>query len=416
MSQGGERSETTGRFARELGPTLLVVVSVWLGWQVVREFVAERFPVRQAIQMSPGSALVLSRAADAELSAKRYDNAEVLAREALSKAPFTSSSLRVLGLTVAEKGDTARADQMLTLAGNWSLRDDPAHAWLMQHRLERGDYRSAFAHADTLARRRLDLRPRIFDFFRVAAVHDPRAMRSLIVLLAAKPPWRREFLDGLNTSVDGLSLSATLAIGAAASPAAYSDAELAALYSALSSRGLVAAMAEVRRRTSGGGSMPMLVDGDFDAPSGQAPYDWTLRSAAGVIVETLPDELRGDIALRVQHGSFDAQPLIFQLVHLKPGSYRFSGQARIETGAAGERLSWTVSCLESAKVLTPRIPLSGETWRPFAANFTVPAENCTAQWVRLEPLPSHGRATVVAWYDRLAIAPINAVEPAASGL
>jgi hypothetical protein len=410
LSQTEERSNGIGRLARDVGPTVLVVAAVWLGWQVVRELVAERLPVHLAIQVSPASASVLTRGADAELVAKRYDNAETLAREALGRAPFSAASLRVLGLVTAEKGDEARADQLLTLAGNWSLRDDPAHAWLMVHRLKRGDYNSAFAHADTLARRRPDMRPRLFEFFRMAATHDLRAMRSLIILLAAKPPWRREFLDDLNTSVEGLGLSAALAIGATGSKGPYSDAELAALYSGLLSKGRLAAMAEVRRRTSPGGATPMLVNGDFDAPSRQVPFDWLYRSAAGVVVEILPDELRGDVALRAQHGSFDIQPLAYQMVQLKPGRYRFSGQARVESGEAGDRLTWAVTCLESAQVLTPRIRLSGEAWRPFAAEFSVPAENCTAQWVRLEPLPSHRRATVVAWYDRLAITSINGPE------
>lgn len=412
MSLAGNPPPAKKGLVREYAPTVVAVLSVWLGWQVVRELVTERAPPAQAIQIAPDSASVLSRAAEVALQTEDHDTAALLAEEALARAPFSSRSLRVLGLATAEKGNEVLADEMLTLAGNWSLRDDPTHAWLMQYRLRRGDYRSAFAHADTLARRRPDLRPRLFEFFDLAARSDPRAMGALLQLLSANPPWRRDFLDDLNTSSEGLTLGATLAIGAANTRAAFTPAELAALHSGLLSKGQIGAMAEVRRRTTRPGG-PLLVDGDFDAPTHQPPYDWMLHTAAGVIVETRVDEVRGGTALRVQHGSFDAQQLAFQLLHLKPGRYRFSGEGRVESGAADSRLAWTISCLETEQLLTPQIATAGSEWKPFTAEFSVPRERCAAQWIRLKPLPSDGRATVAAWFDRFTITP--AAGPAAEG-
>lgn len=410
MSLAGNDGPAKKGLVRDYAPTLVAVLSVWLGWQVVRELVTERAPPAQAIQVAPDSASIMSRAAEIALQRRDHDTAALLAEEALARTPFSSRSLRVLGLATAEKGDEALADEMLTLAGNWSLRDDPAHAWLMHYRLRRGDFRSAFAHADTLARRRLDLRPRLFEFFDVAARSDPRAMGALLQLLSSNPPWRREFLDDLNTSSDGLALAAALAIAAANTKAGFSPAELAALYSGLMSKGQIAAMAEVRRRTTNAGG-PLLVDGDFGAPAGQPPYDWIFHTAAGVIVETRPDEVRAGRALRVQHGSFDAQQLAFQLLHLKPGRYRFAGEARVESGSAGARLAWTISCLETEQILTPPIAIAGPEWKPFAAEFSVPADRCAAQWIRLKPQPSDGRATVAAWYDRFSIMPLASPTP-----
>ncbi|HUH22823.1 MAG TPA: hypothetical protein VLZ51_02035, partial [Brevundimonas sp.] len=209
------------RSVRDLAPYVLTVGAVWLGWQVVLQPVLQRGPPAIAVKAAPGSALVLRRAAETELlaaesdgadAATHVDNAAFLAREALVRSPFDVRALRVIGLTEDRSGREDRADALLTLAGNWSLRDDPTHAWLVQHRLQRGDYASALAHADTLIRRRENLRPQVFRLFSTAAAQDPqRALPVVARLVAAHPPWRQAYLDSLYTSREGLQLAVNLA-------------------------------------------------------------------------------------------------------------------------------------------------------------------------------------------------------------
>ncbi|WP_298745490.1 hypothetical protein, partial [uncultured Brevundimonas sp.] len=113
----------------------LVVGAVVLGWQIALQPLIQRAPVEAAIRIAPGSPLVLRRAAESELAAGRTDTAAALGREALRRSPFNVPALRVVGLTEARAGREEAADDILTLAGNWSLRDDPAHAWLVERRL-----------------------------------------------------------------------------------------------------------------------------------------------------------------------------------------------------------------------------------------------------------------------------------------
>ena len=148
-----------GRGVQDVISYGLIAVAVVLAWQIILQPLSQRAPVETAIRLAPGSPLVLRRAAESELAAGRVDNAAALSREALSRSPFDVRALRVFGLTEARAGREDEADDILTLAGNWSLRDDPAHAWLVERRLRSGDYVSAFAHADTLVRRRQDLQP-----------------------------------------------------------------------------------------------------------------------------------------------------------------------------------------------------------------------------------------------------------------
>lgn len=401
----GRRPGQGRRFA-ETAALALVASTIWLGWQVVREMAVQRLPVEQAIRLSPGSPVVLGRAAEAELAAERIDNADDLARQSLRRAPFNVQALRVLGLTTAEQGRKPQADDMLTLAGNWSLRDDPSHAWLMDYRLSRGDYGSAFAHADTLARRREDMRPQLFRLFTVAATTDPRALPVLASLLAADPPWRATYLYELYQTEAGLGLAANLAIALQPARTPYSTSELAVLYLQLLSRNRLEAMAAVRNRLDRPKAEVPLVNGNFGQLESPLPFEWRLFNASGAVAEILPDDVRGDSALRAQFGSYASAPLAEQLLQLEPGVYRLSGEARSEIGDSDARLAWAVTCFETgsrigeSRIVTP----PGETgWKPFSFGFEVPARGCSAQWIRLVPSPGDRRTTVVAWYDRLSI-------------
>ena len=397
----------------ELGSFALIALAVWLGWQVVRELTADRLPPALALRLSPASPRVLARAAEAEFAAERHGNAEELARLSLARAPFNARALRVVGLSEAKEGQSDRANDILTLAGNWSLRDDPAHAWLVEHRLSRGDYGSAFAHADTLARRRPDLHAQLFKLFTMAATLDQRALPPLVRLLAAKPPWRRPFLGSLYTNDKDMSLAATLAIMLQSTgEGAFTDTELEALNRNLLSKHYVSALSDVRERLRRPDPALTLVNGDFATPSALRPFEWKLFSAPGTIADILTDDLRpSETALRVEHDGRSSQSFVEQLILLPAGTYRLGGEMRTEAGEARARLNWTVACLQSREIIgtsQTATATAADTpgWRPFSVTFTVPEQNCAAQWVRLTP-ESGRRATSAAWYDRLSVTPVR---------
>lgn len=400
----------SGSSIKGIGAFVLVVATVWLGWQVIREPVAERLPPAQALQFSPGSSTVLSRAAEVELAAKRIDNADYLARESLTKAPFNVRALRVAGLVAAEKDQTDAADEILTLASNWSLRDDPAQAWLMNHRLAVGDYGSAFAHADTLARRRIDLQPDLFRLFSTAATLDPRSLPQLTRLLAADPPWRGRFLNELLKTDEGLSVSANLAVILADSASgAFTTSEVSTLYGSLLRKGRMPAMAEVRRRLGQPAPDMALVNGDFAPPSQPVPYEWRMFTGPGMSAETLADDIRpGNTALRVRYDGFGTRTFVEQILQLAPGPYSLSGSYRTEMGKVDGRVSWTVTCFESQRVILDSRYDSADgsgDWQRFETGFNVPPTECAAQWIRLVPHAADRRENLIVWYDMLAIKP-----------
>ena len=75
---------------------------------------------------------------------------------------------------------------------------------------------------------------------------------------------------------------------------------------------------------------------------------------------------------------------------------------------------WRVYCAEGDKQLIGETPLISGTfkWQPFAADFTVPAAKCHAQWLRLENaarVAIEQQISGEVWYDHMAIAARPAV-------
>ncbi|MES2835247.1 MAG: hypothetical protein V4707_11115 [Pseudomonadota bacterium] len=408
MIRAGEASEAgqTGlQAAAGLAPYAVLILAVWAAWQIVCAPVLERAPPEIAIRISPTSPTVLRRAAEAELAARRFDNAENLARRALQAAPFDVRALSVIGMAIAER-DRDTADEILTLAGNRSLRDDPTHAWLMQERLRRGDYASSFAHADTLARRRPDLQPGIFNLFRTAAREDPRSLRPLISLLSVSPPWRTTFFDSLYVDPQGGPVLAALAIGLQNTSGPLDDAELGRLYGYWLETHRVEAVRLVRDRIGRPSPNVLLTDGDFLESSPPGPFGWTLNQSPDFTAAVMNDDRRGgDSALRVDLQGIGGGRVAQQFMLLRPGAYRFSFEARSESEAADTGLIWRIECIGGGRVMERRLDaLAGNgPWISFENSFVAPS-GCEGQRLVLEAPPSERRGPQrVVWIDRIRI-------------
>ena len=401
-----------GTFA-DIVPYALIVVAVLLAWQVAIQPFLQRAPASVAIRLAPGSPMVLRRAAEAEFSENRIDNAGYLARESLVRAPFSARALRVVGLTEARAGRLVAADDILTLAGNRSLRDDPSHAWLVEHRLRQGDYASSFAHADTLVRRREDIRPQVFQLFTVSATADrERALPVITRLVAARPPWRQSYLDSLYASTDGLQVAVALAVMLEPGPAPLTDEELRQFYMHALDKGQLPAVRAVRERLNRPPASAGVTNGGFDNPAAPEPFQWRLDQRAGLIAEIVPDDLRPrDPALRVEYDGFSPSRVAEQLMFLAPGRHQLTAEVRTDSGDPDARLAWTVTCSpgDLEILAAPSAPTGATAWGTLSAGFTVP-QNCPAQWLRLEIRAGNRRAPIVAWFDRIAVMPFSSQE------
>ncbi len=412
MRDRADRSATPRRSigAGEVASYGLIIGAVVLGWQMAIQPLIQRVPVEVAIRLAPGSPMVLRRAAETELAAGRTDNAAALGRDALVRSPFDVRALRVIGLTEARAGRNDAADELLTLAGNWSLRDDPAHAWLVERRLRRGDYASSFAHADTLVRRREDIQPQIFRLFTAAGAADPqRALPVVARLLAARPPWRMAYLGGLNQTPQGLQVAANLAVLLQSGRAPFTNDELQYFYNALVAAGGFEAIQTVRRRLNRPPLDTAVTNGGFGDADHPGPFQWRLYEKAGIVAEIAADDLSpSNAALLVDYDGYATGTIAEQLTYLGPGAYRFTAAVRSETGSPAARLAWTLSCATGGgeKVSIPAVApgTATNTWTNLSGRFEVPSA-CPAQWLRLETRAGDKRAPTAVWFDRIAISP-----------
>lgn len=414
MRDKADRSATLPRRgrARDFASYALIAGAVVLGWQMAIQPLMQRAPVEAAIRIAPASPLVLRRAAEAELVAGRNDNAAALGRDALVRAPFDVRALRVVGLTEARAGRETRADDILTLAGNWSLRDGPAHAWLIDHRLRSGDYASAFAHADTLVRRRQDVRPEVFHLFTVAGTQDPEGSLPVIAsLLAADPPWRLAYLGSLDETPQELQLAANLAILLEASRTPLTNSELQGLYRVLLVKQQFQALGTVRERLNRPSPGEAVTNGGFGQADAPEPFQWRLFQKAGIGAEIAADDLRvSNPALRIDYDGYAAGTIVEQLTTLSPGSYGLTAEVRSEAGDPAARLAWTLTCVTDGGAIAS-VPAGARDaprnrWTRLSGQFQVPAD-CPAQWLRLVTRADDRRSPTLVWYDRVTISPVG---------
>ncbi len=407
MARADRRSGAGSRGRSALGYAL-VAAAVWLGWEAFKVPVVDRAPPALGLRLSPGSPSVLQRAAEDELLAEEWDDAAFLADQSLSQAPFNARALRVRGLAAARTGSVEQADELLTLAGNWSLRDDPAHAWLVEHRLRQGSYASAFAHADTLVRRRRDLYDQVFDLFTTAAIQDPRAVPPLVRLLATNPPWRRSYFDALQHRSGGDALLLSLGAVLKTTSTPLTDLELSRIYHGWIQERRFSAVSALRHELGRPSLSTALQNGDFSQPLEDQfpPFGWTVGAAAGLVVQAIEDDLRpGDKALRVDYDGYGGADAASQLLLLVPGSYEFTARFRRENDSPAS-FEWVLSCVEGgAPLMRLRLPEGGgaevDKWANLAATVTVP-ETCTAQRLVLAPRAADRRSPLAVWFDDIA--------------
>lgn len=402
------RGRRTSHFKLDVWiPYIATALCIWLSWQCIQLLLAARSPPAMAVRVAPRSPVALGRAAEQELVARRPENAEALAFAALSVAPFDVRAMRIAGLAAAERGDTAAADQILTLAGNWSLRDTPTHAWLVAERLRQGSYTSAFAHADTIARRSIDAQPRIFNLFTTAALADSRSIPVITRLVGQRPPWRWAYVKSLAEAKGGDVVLATMAVALKDTDGRFQNDELQLLFGRWLGEGRIPAIAWLRGQLVD--KVALVENGDFSPDEGTPPFTWRLVPASGVTEDIVEDDLQANnTALRVEASGWPTDRMVEQLLLLPPGSYGLKGDWRPEIPAEERGFEWSVRCFEDGREIglwrTPETEAS-EKWLAFRTNIVVPASGCTAQWLQLRSWNREEGGRAATWFDRLSIAP-----------
>ena len=385
--------------ASDWSPYVFGVAAVWLGWQILINPLLERAPLELAVRLAPGSPSVLTRAARDAFEDKRYEDALVLAQEALRPAPFNIDALNVAGLSEAALGREDQADEILTLSGNFSLRNDPSHTWLIQRRLRQGDVASAVAHAETLARRQTPAAPQVYKLFTALAQSDPRGLQVIARLLSVDPPWRTSYFADLRKTDAGNAILAGYIIALQPNKGAATDDELTLTYRSWLNEGRLGLIMAVRQQIGRPAARAGVVNGDFSGPDGLAPFAWSFEPGDGSAEMTRDDA--DEPALRLSHNGFSGFTAAQQLVQIAEGPHRLSFRSWSETPAETAGVI-SLTCYGSSQPFATA-PLSRTaTWSDTVIDFTTPP-GCPMQWLSVTFAGGDRRRESVSWLDSLSI-------------
>lgn len=407
MAGAAPSPDTAGPKARTVLLIAIVGLCVWLAWAVVINAVVWRGPPGLAVKLAPTSPVALTRLAHAEQRARRMAPAEALARAGLSQAPFNAVALRVLGMGLHEKGETERAEPIMTLAGNWDLRDSPTQLWLFEQRVRAGEHASGFAHLDTVLRRRADIRERLFDVVKQGLQEDPQVFGALTGRLALAPNWRASFLAYLARDPAGRRQAVSIAASLKRSDQPLNADEIRSLSSALLAAREAAALKWMAQRLDLLNSKP-LRDAAFEGDLAPPPFGWDIQGGAGASVEVVSDDAWDTRALLVSHDGLSVAPLARQLLALEPGRYVLRGRSRSEEGPF--EYYWRVACV-GGPASAP--PARSEPGLDPLTTFAVPAAQCDLQWLELRTRLGERTRQSVAVFDDLSIVRRGGAEPPA---
>lgn len=385
----------------------IVGLCVWLAWAVVINALVWRGPPAFAVKLAPTSPVALTRLAHEEQRARRMAPAETLARASLRLAPFNAVALRVLGMSLHEKGETARAEPIMTLAGNWDLRDSPTQLWLFEQRVRAGEHASGFAHLDTVLRRRSDIRERLFAVVKQGLQEDPRVFGALAGRLALAPNWRPSFLSYLARDAAGRRQAVSIAASLNRSGTPLSDEEVRSLSSALLAERETAGLKWMAQQLGLLDGKP-LRDAGFEGELVHPPFGWDIRGGAGASVEVVRDDTWNSRALLVSHDGLSVAPLARQLLALEPGRYALRGRSRGEDGPF--EYYWRVACVGGPASEAPARAVPGMD--PLVT-FSVPPAQCDLQWLELRTRLAERTRQSVAVFDDLSIERRGSAEAAA---
>lgn len=331
---------------------------------------------------------------------------------ALRAAPLSATAFRQLSRAAQQAGDSKLASVYLNESFRRFFRQPDVAAQLFLESIGQSDMPRTVMLLDALLRADASRLQAAFSL--MASIARSDELRPMLVnRLAAKPAWRRDFLEmlgkseadepsmlklftALNATNAPMTRMETIWFGFELAKREHTDAALGLWYAYLPP----AAVAD----------LPLLYNGDFSLPTDDSPFNWVIEQPPNAmlkIVDIENDEKALGIEFTGRRGEFAPA---YQHTALVPGNYRLTGRLRADDFRNPEGLVWTIYCgwAKRSKIgQTERLFDTAGVWRTFTLDFNVPASDCSEQHLRLElPAATEARqlATGSVRFSRMAIA------------
>jgi hypothetical protein len=344
-----------------------------------------------------------------------FDTAEAekistAAIRAMQGAPLEVGPLRILAQLADAAGDKERKRRLLTAIVQRTKHEPLASYWLMLEAIERKDYAGVVHYADVVLSKHPSLAPHVVPAL-VQMAEFKSGDQELKERLKANPVWRSQFFRALPAAITDARTPLDIMLSLKGSTAPPTNVEIRDYLSFLIGRKLYEIAYYAWLQTLDPEILTqvgMVHNGGFEWTLTGAPFDWAIPRSAGATVEVRSSGEGGSKALFVelQHGRIEFQP-VHQSIVLAPGHYEIS--LRQKGDLAGRRgLHWVLQCNETAHRLaeTPMLLGPNPSWKDVRVEFTVPADGCRMQQVRLALAARSASEQLVtgsAWFDDIKI-------------
>jgi hypothetical protein len=371
---------------RWLGWGAIIAIAGLGSWLVLARGYADylvRVAPDRAVELNPRHAGALGRLAERALVDGDLERAETLAARSVAAGFFEGRAMRVLGAVAERSGDQSRARALMLAAATAQPRDTSTQYWLALDAIARQDPTDAMARLDRVLRFEPAVMNELFPILGTFA-SNPVGARALVPFLSKAPGWRDPFFTQLIRQSSDLTTVVRLGklLTAAGSPLTETESHM--LIDSLTARRDWALLREI---TSSDPDDGLIRDGGFTGDSAGLLRAWRIDKVKGADIRLGPETGNDQSSLRLYF--YDRRVAfrhVSQLLLLEPGRYELSGRARLNRLKGPQGLVWTVRCEAPAgpSVGSTDNFLGTHAWQPWRAEFTVPADDCGAQWLVLE--------------------------------
>lgn len=360
----------------------------------------------------PGANLALGLAT----VAKDPDTARARLQAAIDGNPGEARAYAALGLLLENRGETERAQQAMETAARLAPQRSDVQMEVATFWMRRGDFARALTHWDTVLRHNGRQHAQLFPGLLELAADPARHAAFMALLKEPVQWWPAFFVHAANKApnVDTVRVLFNLQKGG---PNAATPDMLHAWLARLQKEGLwleawlvwldSLPKAQIER-------VGYLFNGSFEMPIGNLGFDWIHQKHPAVSLDTAGTyETTGDRALRVSFRGLRVQfQHLYQYLMLPPGDFHLQGRVRPDNLEAPQGMQWALWCVGAPEPLAVSERFRGSTpWTRFRMPFSVPAEGCPVQMLRLElagtvRLDFDANGTI--WFDDLGIEPARA--------
>lgn len=372
-------------FSGRLSPlrlTIAVVVGLVLIAVNGLFLIAERIPSSQAersIAMAPWRGAGFSDQALALLSdpSAEVDVPQVraLAFRALKTGPLDTGGYFAIARALAASGQTAQGNALMDASAAISRRDPNVQMYLTRRAAEQNDLNGVMKHLNIVLRTSRSGREVAFPIL-CGALTDERSIKIVAADMAANANWVEPFVDQCSGNAATVGNLAQTLIEVPQIARSVQDRVHVNILANLVDQqkfALAGTYYTVVTRLSAGSSRSA---DRFERFETLPHFDWVPATDGAIYIDRLSKD--GGLAVSTETSAI---PLMERLLVLPPGRYSLTSSVSAIELPERAALFWTVQCQNRDERLgTLDLRTQG---KPTAIGFTVPAQGCPAQQVRL---------------------------------